>query len=60
MDPAIVSFLQFVITEMPLIKALYDAMIGGSMSREEIMAGIKAAQVAAADAAVKADLGRDP
>jgi len=59
MDPMLVSFLQFLIAELPLIKALYDAMIGGSMSREEIMAGIKAAQVAAADAAVKADLGRE-
>jgi hypothetical protein len=54
---AIVPFLRFLIEHADIVGAVYDAIDGG-LSKEEVLAGIKAAQVAAADAAVKADLGR--
>ena len=51
-------FLTFLLKHWDIIKAVWYAIDGG-LSKEEVLAGIKAAQVAAADAAVKADLGRE-
>ena len=53
----LVPFLTFMLDHADLINAIWEAVDGGA-SKSDILAGIKAAQVAAADAAVKADLGR--
>ncbi len=59
MGPAFVSFLRFLIEHIDLVTAIYDAIDGG-MSKEEVLAGIRKAQIAATDAAVEKDLGPRP
>ncbi len=56
MGAAITLFLEFLIEHMDLVTAIYDAIDGG-MTKEQVLAGIRQAQIDAAKAAVEADLG---
>lgn len=53
---ALLPFLTFLVEHLDLVHALYEALLGGA-TKADMLAAIRAAQLAAADAAVEADLG---
>jgi hypothetical protein len=56
---ALLPFLTFLVEHLDLVNALYEAILGGA-SKADMLAAIRASQLAAADAAVEADLGPRP
>jgi hypothetical protein len=55
----IVPFLTFLLDHADLLNAIWEAVQGGA-TKEDILKAIRASQLAAADAAVEADLGPRP
>jgi hypothetical protein len=56
---ALLPFLTFLVEHLDVVNALYEAILGGA-TKAEMLAAIRATQLAAADAAVEADLGPRP
>ncbi len=51
------AFLKFLSDHFDLVKALWDAIDSGIVTKAEVLETIRQAQIAATDAGVKADLG---